>query len=49
MVIGKGGQVLKEVGTAVRLQLAQGAHIELFVMVDEGWQQRPDRIERLGY
>jgi GTP-binding protein Era len=49
MVIGKGGQVLKEVGTAVRLQLAQGAHIELVVVVDEGWQQRPDRIERLGY
>ncbi|MEY2642286.1 MAG: hypothetical protein RLZZ368_933, partial [Actinomycetota bacterium] len=41
--------VLKEVGTAVRLQLAQGAHIELVVVVDEGWQQRPDRIERLGY
>jgi GTPase Era involved in 16S rRNA processing len=31
------------------LQLAQGAHIELVVVVDEGWQQRPDRIERLGY
>jgi GTP-binding protein Era len=49
MVIGKGGQVLKEVGTAVRLQLAKGAHIELVVVVDEGWQQRLDRIERLGY
>lgn len=49
MVIGKGGQVLKEVGTAVRLQLAKGAHIELVVVVDEGWQQRIDRIERLGY
>jgi GTP-binding protein Era len=49
MVIGKGGLVLKEVGTAVRLQLAKGAHIELAVVVDDGWQQRPDRIERLGY
>jgi len=49
MVIGKGGLVLKEVGTAVRLQLAKGAHIELAVVVDEDWQQRPDRIERLGY
>ncbi|MGA0135844.1 MAG: GTPase Era [Ilumatobacteraceae bacterium] len=49
MVIGKGGQVLKEVGTAVRMQLAKGAHIELVVVVDEGWQQRLDRIERLGY
>jgi GTP-binding protein Era len=49
MVIGKGGLVLKEVGTAVRLQLAKGAHIELAVVVDEDWQERPDRIERLGY
>lgn len=49
MVIGKGGQVLKEVGTAVRLQLAKGAFIELAVVVDENWQSRPDRIERLGY
>ena len=49
MVIGKGGLVLKEVGTAVRLQLAKGAHIELAVVVDDSWQQRPDRIERLGY
>lgn len=49
MVIGKGGLVLKEVGTAVRLQLAKGAHIELAVVVDDNWQERPDRIERLGY
>ncbi|MBJ7504194.1 MAG: GTPase Era [Acidimicrobiaceae bacterium] len=49
MVIGKGGQVLKEVGTAVRLQLAKGAHIELVVVVDDSWQQRPDRIAHLGY
>ena len=49
MVIGKGGLVFKEVGTAVRLQLAKGAHIELAVVVDDAWQQRPDRIERLGY
>lgn len=49
MVIGKGGKVLKEVGTAVRLQLAKGAFIELAVVVDENWQSRPDRIERLGY
>jgi len=49
MVIGKGGAVLKAVGTAVREQLAPGAFIELHVVVDEDWQQRPDRIERLGY
>ena len=49
MVIGKGGAVLKAVGTAVRKQLAEGAFVELHVVVDEDWQQRPDRIERLGY
>jgi GTP-binding protein Era len=37
------------VGTAVRKQLAEGAYIELHVVVDDEWQERPDRIERLGY
>ena len=37
IVIGKGGSVLKEVGTAVREQLAEGAYLELFVKVDKDW------------
>jgi len=49
MVIGKGGQVLKQVGIAVRRQLPPGTHIDLQVVVDPEWQRRPDRIERLGY
>ncbi|MFM7964325.1 MAG: GTPase Era [Actinomycetota bacterium] len=49
MVIGKGGVMLKQVGIAVRKQLADGAYLELHVVVDDGWQNRPDRIERLGY
>ncbi len=49
MVIGKGGAVLKDVGIAVRKQLAPGAYLELHVVVEEDWQQRADRIERLGY
>jgi len=49
MVIGKGGAMLKHVGTEVRKQLADGAYLELHVVVDDGWQNRPDRIERLGY
>lgn len=49
MVIGKGGAMLKQVGIAVRKQLADGAYLELHVVVDDGWQNRPDRIERLGY
>jgi GTPase len=49
MVIGKGGRVLKEVGTRVREQLPPGAFVELRVKVDQDWQRRPDRVERLGY
>lgn len=49
MVIGKGGAVLKDVGTAVRKQMPKGAHLELHVVVEKNWQSRPDRIERLGY
>jgi GTP-binding protein Era len=49
IVIGKGGAILKEVGTAVRHQLPEGAFIELHVRVEKDWQSRPDAIERLGY
>ena len=49
MVIGHGGELLKEVGCAVRAQLPPGAYLELRVGVDRHWQQRPDAIERLGY
>jgi GTP-binding protein Era len=49
IVIGKGGSMLKDVGTAVRHQLPPGAYLELRVRVDKHWQQRPDAIERLGY
>ncbi len=49
MVIGKGGAVLKRVGTAVREQLPEGAYLELFVKVDKDWQRRPRALDRLGY
>jgi len=49
IVIGRGGEVLKEVGTRVREQLAPGAYIELFVKVDKDWQRHPKALERLGY
>jgi GTP-binding protein Era len=49
MVIGRGGLILKEVGTAVRKQLPKGTYLELAVVVDKNWQQRADRVERLGY
>jgi GTPase len=49
IVIGKGGEVLKKVGIAVRSQLPEGAYLELVVKVDKDWQQRPRALERLGY
>ena len=49
MVIGKGGAILREVGSRARAQLPEGAFLELKVKVDKDWQRRPDRVERLGY
>ncbi len=49
IVIGKGGSVLKAVGTAVRKQLPEGAFLELFVRVEPDWQRRAAALERLGY
>ena len=49
IVIGKKGQVLKEVGIAVREQLPEGAYLDLQVTVDKDWQSRPSAMERLGY
>jgi len=49
IVIGKGGQTLKEVGTAVRSQMDPGAFLELFVRVEKRWQQREDSLDRLGF
>jgi GTP-binding protein Era len=49
IVIGKGGEVLKAVGTAVRAELPPGAYLELFVRVEKRWQQRRDALDRLGY
>ncbi len=49
IVIGRGGAVLKAVGSAVRQQLPAGAYLELFVKVDKDWQRRPQALARLGY
>jgi GTPase len=49
IVIGRGGEVLKGVGTAVRKQLPPGAYLDLRVRVEKRWQQRPDVLDRLGY
>jgi GTPase len=49
IVIGKGGEVLKAVGTAVRSELAPGAFLELFVRVEPHWHQRDASLDRLGF
>lgn len=49
IAIGKGGLVLKEVGTKVRAQLPEGAFLELVVKVEKDWQRQPKSLDRLGY
>ncbi len=49
IVIGKGGLILKEVGSKVREQLPPGAFLELFVKVNPHWQSKAHSLERLGY
>jgi GTP-binding protein Era len=49
IVIGRGGSVLKQVGTEVRKALPPGAFLELHVKVDKDWQRRPESLKRLGY
>lgn len=49
MVIGKGGQLLKDVGIAARRQLPDGCFLELRVSVEPSWQTREDMLDRFGY
>jgi GTPase len=49
IVIGHRGAILKQVGTAVREQLPEGAYLELHVKVDKDWQRRPGALDRLGF
>jgi GTP-binding protein Era len=49
MVIGHGAARLKQVGTAVRRQLPEGAYLELHVKVDKDWQRRDASLDRLGF
>ena len=49
IVIGRGGEVLKQVGINVRCQLPVGVYLELFVKVDKDGQRRPKALQRLGF
>lgn len=49
IVIGRGGEVLRDVGTAVRAQLSPGVYLDLHVKVERDWQRRAAALDRLGY
>lgn len=52
IVIGKGGAMLRDVGTEARIEIERlvgsRVHLDLRVRVEKDWQQRPGMIERLG-
>jgi GTP-binding protein Era len=53
IVIGKGGELLKEIGRAARLDLkrhfGQPVHLELWVKVKEGWSDDENAMRKFGY
>jgi len=53
IVVGKGGQVLKSVGTAARLDLAEQLkrriNLQLWVKVKDNWSDSEQDLLRLGY
>lgn len=52
MVIGKGGSVIKEVGTAARMEIqdltGSKVHLELWVKVRENWTEDPAFVQSLN-
>lgn len=52
IVIGKGGQMLKKIGTSARVQmerlLGSKVFLSLTVRVEERWSERPRSLEKLG-
>jgi GTP-binding protein Era len=53
IVIGRGGAMIREVGTLSRAQitelLGRPAHLKLEVKVDPEWSTSPSALARLGY
>jgi GTP-binding protein Era len=52
IVLGKGGQTIKQISTEARVELAaileRPVHLFLFVKVREGWQDDPERYREMG-
>ncbi len=53
ILVGRGGEKIKEIGTQARLRLAelteQPVHLKLFVRVTERWRNVPRQLAELGY
>ena len=53
IIIGKGGLMLKQIGTAARLQMERmletKVFLEMFVKVEPGWRERREFIESLDW
>ena len=53
IVIGRGGEMIREIGTAARLRinalLNMRVHLDLRVKVMENWQRDPKKLARLGF
>lgn len=49
IVLGRKGDRLKQVGTAVRRQMRPGAYIDLHVKVERNWPRHARLLDKLGY
>lgn len=53
IIIGKGGRMLKEIGTRARAEieplLGNRIYLKLQVAVEKDWAKKPEMIKRLGY
>ncbi|MBN1637091.1 MAG: KH domain-containing protein, partial [Deltaproteobacteria bacterium] len=53
IIIGKGGKMLKEIGTQARIDiqkfLGSRVFLELFVRVTRNWTKNPNMMKDLGY
>jgi GTPase len=53
ILIGKGGSMLKAIGSEARLRLCdrlqKTVHLNLWVKTDRNWTKRPARVRQLGY
>ena len=53
ILIGKGGAMLKRIGTAARQDMERffdcKVNLQLWVKVKEDWRQRPETLQSLGF